>query len=967
MLRPSYTPAVLAVLVAVAALATMAAAHTPPPESGDWVVTDWTRVTDAQVHIDGDIVVRYPGFLWVENSTLECGNVVVESGRLDLADVALKLDGPGSQLLVRFGGFLNIYGGSLGSTAGDATVIFESWGSMNGTLVTGFDTVRVGTFGCTVRNCTIVSPLGNGVSVGPGYWAWGFIDVSNNTITSPGASGVDAWVKSDPGQRWQLNVVGNRVVDAGLWGVRVATGHMERAQIVVRDNRVEGSYDEGVLISLDADRVELDADGNRVEGAGADGVNIALVTQDLAHLVVDGITSTGNGGYGIVLRSLYRSVSGLELRDWDASDNALGGVHLGGILDATIWDSGVLNPAPGAFDYTVDEMSTLTVHRGDHGKVSAKATGAISSVTSVRELALRFAWGDGAPCAGRYVEVRDDSGAVVLSGKTDADGRLANITVWEWNVVEGWTSVRSTLVPLLMGDATFLGGPLVKFDHDVDETLAFVDDVPPVLVVTLPVDGGAAQASATIDVEGTCWDDHTGVSEVLVGLSDVPGTEPSSWTPVSGTVRWSAVLEAPGDGTYTVWVRARDDGEGISTVVRVVVVDTRPPWFDVLEPAQGGLLNTGRVTVRGTVEPGATLRVDGQEASVRGGSFEAEALLEEGPNELVVEARDSAGNVGRATIAVTLDTMPPYLWVDAVVDGRLSARPGRLALVGLVEPGATLDIVLGGEQRRLDVRGDGGFDAPLELGTEGLDVSFIATDAAGNRNVLDVRLDALEEQDGPSLEAPLVIGVTAAGVVLLVIGAAATTESGKYSLLLALMPLYAKIKREEVLDNRVRYLLHGHIIDNPGLHFNALLREFGLSTGLATYHLDVLEREGFIRSVRDGTLRRFYAHDVKVPRDRRLTPVELADAIRDIIVHRPGVSQKEIIQELGLPRRAVGYHLQELVRAGEVHAAQRGRNTVYRPRRLHTAANGAARDAASARARRERASGESPQDKEAGL
>lgn len=962
MLRPRHLVAALAALVAVATLATLAAAHTPPPETGDWVVTDWTRVADSDIHVDGDIVVRHPGFLLIENSTLECNNVWVESGRLDLWGVALVFNGSGSQLMVRFGGFLNISGGSLSSSAGDATVILESWGAMNGTLVKGFNTVRIGTFGCTVRNCTIVSPLGNGVSVGPGYWAWGFIDVSNNTITSPGASGVDVWVKSDPGKRWQLNVVGNRVVDAGLWGVRVATGHMERAQVIVRDNRVEGSYDEGVLISLSADKVELDADGNRVEGAGADGVHISLDTPDLAHLAVDDMTSVGNGGRGIVLLSLYRAVSGVQLHNWDASDNALGGVRLGGFLDATMRDSRVLNTAPGAVDYTVDEMTTLTVHRGEHGKASAVALGAISSVTSVRELTLRFAWGDGSPCSGRYVEVRDDSGAVVLSGTTDADGRLASVTLWEWNVVEGWSSVRSTLVPLLMGEATFLEGPVVEFDRDIDATLEFVDDVPPVLVVTVPVDG-MEQVSTTIEVEGTCWDDHTGVSEVLVGLSGAPGNEPAEWRPAAGTQHWSATLEGLEDGTYTVWVRARDMGAGTSTVVRVVVVDTRPPWFDIAQPADGGLVNSSRVMVRGTVEPGATVRVDGQPAAVAGGAFEAEAHLEEGPNELVVEARDRAGNVGRATLTVARDTLPPYLWVDKVVDGRLSARPGRLVIVGLVEPGATLYAVLGPEQRLLDVRGDGGFEAPLDLGADGMDVSFIAVDAAGNRNVVDAQLVALEEEDAPAIAAPLVVGVAATGIVLFAIGALATTETGRYSLLLLLVPLYAKLKREQVLDNRVRYLLHGHIIDNPGLHFNALLREFGLSTGLATYHLDVLEREGFIRSARDGTLRRFYAADAKVPKDRRLTPMEIADAIRDIVVHRPGVSQKEIIQELGLPRRAVGYHLQELVRAGEISAAQRGRNTIYRPRRSF-AARGLVGPSDSAQ---DGTPGEQPQDKEAGM
>ena len=46
----------------------------------------------------------------------------------------------------------------------------------------------------------------------------------------------------------------------------------------------------------------------------------------------------------------------------------------------------------------------------------------------------------------------------------------------------------------------------------------------------------------------------------------------------------------------------------------------------------------------------------------------------------------------------------------------------------------------------------------------------------------------------------------------------------------------------------------------------------------------------------------------------------------------PGISQKRIIEELGVSRRAAGYHLEELVSKGELQASRDGRNTVYRIR-----------------------------------
>jgi len=185
----------------------------------------------------------------------------------------------------------------------------------------------------------------------------------------------------------------------------------------------------------------------------------------------------------------------------------------------------------------------------------------------------------------------------------------------------------------------------------------------------------------------------------------------------------------------------------------------------------------------------------------------------------------------------------------------------------------------------------------------------------------------------PKLEVPLLWAV--AGLCLVAIGAALVSiEWTRYSLVVLLLPLFSRMLKDEVLDNKTRYAIHGIVIENPGIHYNAIQREFGLTNGAAAYHLRVLEREDFIRSVRDGRLRRFYSRTTKVPEEKRLTPEQIRERVLELVTARPGMSQREIVLELGIERDTVGYHLRILVSEGKLQAGRKGRYMVYRSRKL---------------------------------
>lgn len=171
----------------------------------------------------------------------------------------------------------------------------------------------------------------------------------------------------------------------------------------------------------------------------------------------------------------------------------------------------------------------------------------------------------------------------------------------------------------------------------------------------------------------------------------------------------------------------------------------------------------------------------------------------------------------------------------------------------------------------------------------------------------------------------LLLAIAAAIVVAL----AAAVEGVRYRLALLLRPFLTLHGCDRVLDNRARYQVHGLIIDRPGINYAAILRELGLPRGVVPYHLDILEREHFVKSVRDGRLMRFYTTDTTPPRDHRRVLEYARVALYAIVARRPGISQKELVRESGIDVEVVGYHLHALVKEGRLAETQVNRHPVY--------------------------------------
>lgn len=184
------------------------------------------------------------------------------------------------------------------------------------------------------------------------------------------------------------------------------------------------------------------------------------------------------------------------------------------------------------------------------------------------------------------------------------------------------------------------------------------------------------------------------------------------------------------------------------------------------------------------------------------------------------------------------------------------------------------------------------------------------------------------DPDDTSNKIPLIIAAVA--VSGLVAALLIFTEAGRFEFLkfaiVPLIPLYTRIKRGKVLDHFIRGQVYGFIQANPGAHYNLIRRKLEINNGALAYHIAVLEREKFIRSRMDGTLKRFYPSDMNLPSGHELTEMELK--LLNVIRANPGFSQKEIALTLGLSPQVVNYHIKSLARNHILRLTRIGKRTL---------------------------------------
>lgn len=133
--------------------------------------------------------------------------------------------------------------------------------------------------------------------------------------------------------------------------------------------------------------------------------------------------------------------------------------------------------------------------------------------------------------------------------------------------------------------------------------------------------------------------------------------------------------------------------------------------------------------------------------------------------------------------------------------------------------------------------------------------------------------------------------------------------------------LYSRLTKSDLLDNGHRDRVYKLIQENPGLGLSQISQITGLGWGTTVYHLDRLERVGFVASERGGLHKCYFPVGTVAKETRKGIGALKADTTRSIaafLVSKPGATQTELCEALGLSASAASKQVSKLEEAGLV-------------------------------------------------
>lgn len=175
-----------------------------------------------------------------------------------------------------------------------------------------------------------------------------------------------------------------------------------------------------------------------------------------------------------------------------------------------------------------------------------------------------------------------------------------------------------------------------------------VDDTPPDVAITSP-SSNTYLNTPIINVSGTASDSISWVNSVSINGAPVLNTGD---TFTASNIRLT-------EGTNLITVEAVDVAGNKGTATTSVILDTTPPVITITAPIYGSIVNTGTITVTGTIDDNtATVTINGINAAVSNGTFTVTGIsLTKGANTITVTATDTTGNTSTSAIMITY-TLP---------------------------------------------------------------------------------------------------------------------------------------------------------------------------------------------------------------------------------------------------------------------------------------------------------------------
>jgi DNA-binding MarR family transcriptional regulator len=134
------------------------------------------------------------------------------------------------------------------------------------------------------------------------------------------------------------------------------------------------------------------------------------------------------------------------------------------------------------------------------------------------------------------------------------------------------------------------------------------------------------------------------------------------------------------------------------------------------------------------------------------------------------------------------------------------------------------------------------------------------------------------------------------------------------------------ILNTQIITNKDR--IYQYIKNNPGTHLRKIKKDLGLAMGDIQYNLNVLEKSDLIKYRRISIYKHYYVKYVFGNRNELVLAILQQETPRAIILcllEFPGLSQKEVSQNLGLSIPTIKWHISKLFEMNLIYFRKEGR------------------------------------------
>lgn len=137
---------------------------------------------------------------------------------------------------------------------------------------------------------------------------------------------------------------------------------------------------------------------------------------------------------------------------------------------------------------------------------------------------------------------------------------------------------------------------------------------------------------------------------------------------------------------------------------------------------------------------------------------------------------------------------------------------------------------------------------------------------------------------------------------------------------------------EPELELESRRRIYRQVVEQPGVHFRALVDDLEYAKGTVQYHLRWLVENDVVEREVDGSYTRYYPSEGFVASDTGIMNALRSEHRRRIVAYlysEGGLTTTELDERLDISRSTVSWHLSKLEDDGVVEKHRRGREMVY--------------------------------------